>query len=403
MIAYYAELGDVVALKSHPYFEKYTETVIAGEHQLTSPLMVVAEILKDIKTQFNEKTGEEESRIGFSSVKCIWYSHKTNQFEEVWISSKMLKLIEKSGDENKKDAYFYELVPLNENKSNEPKFKKYHNVVLKSNNLELGKRKSSMTFDEGSVIETKEERYTITAYLGFVSPVMEIIQILDAKDIEQKEVKYNPKSGERRKFSSDWLAKVKWFNPASDKFSEKILPISVLQRIEPPNETVLMQIKEAVSNLKYFRYYNEDRSETILKPKGIICKSGHYRLNALDYLTNKNRHLPIPNDLFEEEERYYTDKFPKYAFIETGVYSETSLTDELVEAILKAAELKKYIRIKYKNRNNKLSIRTLKEYEIKPVNNGKIKYLESYCMSSKEKRTFRIDEIQKLELLSVKF
>jgi hypothetical protein len=411
MLAYEATLGDIVSLNSHPYSEDYSETVIAGEHLLTPPLMVVAEILKDNKTQFNERTGEEESRIGFSQCKCIWYSHKTNQYEEAWISSKMLKLIKKNGTiESRKDTEFYKLVTLDTTKPYEPKFKKYYSVVLKTNELELGKRKSSKSLDENSIIENKEEKVTINAYLAFVSPVMEVVQIIDAKDVEQKDAKFNPKNGERRKLGSEWFAKVKWFNAASEKFSEKILPICVLEKIEPVNREVLQQIKEAITNQTYFEHRNANSIQTLLKPKAVVYKSGYYFLKAFDYITNTHSHMPIPDSTFDLVDKYYTDSFPKFEFINTGSFSDNSVEQEIIKGIGAAKKSGVYIRIKYKNRNDKLSFRTLKSYEIKPVTSSLragegrvINYLEGVCQSCKEIRTFRVDEIQKVQILNIRY
>lgn len=390
-----------MSLHSHPYFEQFTETIIAGEHLLTPPLMVVAEILRDNRDQFNERTGEEESRVAYSQCKCVWYSNKSNQFEEAWISSKMLKLIKKGeSEEEVKEHRFFTMETIDPYKL---KYKKYFSVVLKTNELELGKRKSSMTLDENSIVENKEEKITINAYLAFVSPVMEIVQIMEAKDSEQKEVKFNSKTGEKRRISSNWVVKVKWFNAASDKFSEKILPISVLERLEPIDDKILSQIKEAIGTEKFFKYENIDKSITILMPKTLVYKNGTYHLKAFDYITNTHRNIVLISRPFDPITKYFSHSFPTYDFINTGISSDNSIQQELINGIRTASEGKFFIRIKYKNRNDKLSFRTLKDYVIKPVNDGRINYLEGKCQSCKETRTFNISEIQKLQILNLTF
>jgi hypothetical protein len=73
---------------------------------------------------------------------------------------------------------------------------------------------------------------------------MEIIQIIDSKDIEQKDARFNSKTGERRRLTSDWMLKVKWFNPSCDKFSEKILPSCVFNIVDSIEEKYLKNIKD---------------------------------------------------------------------------------------------------------------------------------------------------------------
>jgi hypothetical protein len=80
-------LGDIVALNSHPYDQFLTSVIISGEPQLLSPLMVIIEVLNDTRNQYDEKTGEEISKTGNSQCKCIWFSNKSHQFEETWVSS----------------------------------------------------------------------------------------------------------------------------------------------------------------------------------------------------------------------------------------------------------------------------------------------------------------------------
>ncbi len=72
------ELGDIVALKSHPYQTNYSEPKVGAYAHFTPPLMIVIEILN--KTTYNTLTGKKDS----NQYKCLFYSTKEGNFEKLW-------------------------------------------------------------------------------------------------------------------------------------------------------------------------------------------------------------------------------------------------------------------------------------------------------------------------------
>lgn len=142
------KLGDIVALKLHPFTATNTSIIISGDAQHISPLMVV-ETLIESKNIYDEQTGDLK---GKKQCKCIWFS--IHNFEEAWISSEHLKIIksEEQGKEEKEVAF--EIGSF---------------VSLKTLEIELGKRKSTL---KTQGYGTKE--VSMTALLSFVPPVLQI-------------------------------------------------------------------------------------------------------------------------------------------------------------------------------------------------------------------------------------
>ena len=87
-------IGSIVVLHSHPYKQDVQNVLISGDSQLLSPLMVVIETLEETKDQHDERTGLLQTKKGSAQCKCIWFSGKTHLFEEQWINSELLVIID---------------------------------------------------------------------------------------------------------------------------------------------------------------------------------------------------------------------------------------------------------------------------------------------------------------------
>lgn len=147
-------IGDIVALNSHPYHSTQTNILIGGEPQLTSPLMVVVETVGDAQNSFDENVGMQIHDKGKScQCKCIWYSTKSHQFEEVWISSKVLKKT------TPKDLNH----TIDKQKFIDKSIGYGSLVTLKTSALEIAKQKSSIS------IESNREKSTINPILSLFS------------------------------------------------------------------------------------------------------------------------------------------------------------------------------------------------------------------------------------------
>ena len=152
MINFPFKVGDIVALKSHPYQPILTEVLISGDPLLLSPLFTIIEIVKEKGDHFDKEKGIRIS-CGFK-CKCVWYSTKTGQFEEKWIYSTFLKHIY----ENDKKLI------------NKPAALIGKQVSLVTYALEANKRKVSLSAEttqqlNGEIRQTEAERNTVTPFL----------------------------------------------------------------------------------------------------------------------------------------------------------------------------------------------------------------------------------------------
>jgi uncharacterized protein YodC (DUF2158 family) len=367
------KVGDVVSLNSHPYSTELQSIIFSGEPQLVSPLMIISELIKDAKTVYNETTRELISKVGNSSCKCIWYSSKSHQFEEEWLSSKLLKKIKSVSDPMK----FSE----EEAKSFVGKL-----VKIKTADLELQKKKSSLT----SKSDSELTKSVITPLLTFVAPVMQVIQVVETKRTDLKEAIYDARTGEQKRFFSDWSLKCKWFNSSSDKFSEKFLPIDALLMLEEISEEYLSQLNTAIREGKFVK-----NIKVILKPHKITSRNGVYYLRGFDFLNNRSLDLKIKSSsILEILDEYHTLSGPFLNPI-TGEH----VTKE--DVINKGITDNSYLRITYKKKNGEVTVRTIKNYSLKVVNvsGNDNAYLEGYCLLRKKERTFKLKRVKKLETL----
>lgn len=374
------KLGDVVALSSHPFTSSQHDIIVGGEPQLISPLMIIVEIIGDSQNLYDENVGNQIQRKGGATAqcKCMWYSSKSFQFEEAWLSSKLLKKIkeENTSINNEKD---------NNGKHIHLEIGKL--VTLCTAQLELRKLKNSYKNEGGN------ERLTINSLLSFVSPMMQIIGT--AKN-ESKEPLFDSKTGNKKKEISELLIKCKWFNPFSEKMSEKLIPIEALILIPEVDENKLKNINTFIKSGEHILVKVKER-ETIIKPEHIRFTHGFYTLNGYDYISNK-----IEEFLIDEE--LVISNISKVFFLKVPDFQDDTLKNKLYEEQVKivvaiAKKGNNYVRIKYKDRNANVTIRTIKEFDFFVQDN--INYLVGYCLLRGAIRHFKINEIQFLGVLNL--
>lgn len=366
------KIGDIVALTSHPFTALRQDIFIGGDPLLISPLMVIVEIIGDSQNLYDENTGQllQKKCHKTAQCKCIWYSSKSFQFEEAWLSTKLIKKIkEKDNSDN------YQNIQIGAK------------VTLSTAKMELEKLKSSY---KG---EAENERISINPLLSFVSPIMQIIGT--AKN-DLKEPSYDSKTGKKKREVSDLLIKCKWYNPSSEKMSEKLLPIDALTLIPDVDEEKLNEIQDFIKNKKHILIAYKG-VQTILKPERIICVHGFYRLSGYDYIKNAlntftiNKNLLLPNEGCQP----YSIKHSNFK------EENTKYVTQLEEVIIDAVQNKNYLRIKYCDRHGNVTTRSVSNFKHYKTENGN--YLEGMCMLRKAERQFHLDRIQFLEVLNVKF
>jgi hypothetical protein len=375
------KLGDIVALSSHPFTSSQHDILIGGEPQLISPLMIIVEILRDVQNLYDENVGNQIQGKGGTTAqcKCMWYSSKSFQFEEALISSKLLKKIEDINDfmlKEKDDSGKYKYLQIGTS------------VTLYTAQLELKKFKSSYKSEGG------KEKSSINPLLSFVSPIM---QIIGTSKNESKEPLFDAKTGNKKREVSELLIKCKWFNPSSEKMSEKLIPIEALSIIPKVDEDTLDKIATFIEKGDHIVVKYKGR-KTIIKPLNIRCIHGFYKLSGYDYLTNKIENFSIGEKLIIPKKNI--DK--RCIDIVPNVKVNMTHVEQLEAVILKAENDKNYVRIKYKDRNGNVTVRTIEGFETNKSDGSN--YLVGKCLLRNDMRNFVIskDKIHFLEVLNLK-
>jgi hypothetical protein len=377
MVSKLFSIGDIVALKTHPYLYGNTNIIISGDHVMLSPLMVVVEIYKSKQRFAGVKTD-------IYKYKCTWFSPKPYKFVPTEIDEEDLKLVVQCS------------LSINKNC-----LKRGDQVVFKTAGLELGKKKSSLTYEDNSV-NGGVGSTLINSLLSFLPPVMQVVDfelhkskhaltdknLVPIRDVPSVDVRFN------------------YFDPTADKIANHVLPIESLQLIENVDEKTIATLTSIIENRGYVRI-ETNALLTIAKPRNLAYRGGFYYLRAYDYLSNKVEELEVnANTIFSFIKSPFSLEVPKFDIAsKPEAATPQFIVKEIITATKAALAINAFIRIKYKNRNDQLSHRTLKDFQIVDVKEGTsdVSYLIGYCLLRNANRSFRIDRIQNLQQLSLSF
>lgn len=370
-------IGDVVALKTHPFYDGNTNVVISGDHLMLSPLMIVTEVYKS-KQHFN---GEKTNIFKY---KCTWFSTKPYKFIITEVEENDLKIIIKCTSSINKNF-----------------LKRGDQVVFKTASLELGKKKSSLTFED-NYINGGVGNTLINSLLSFLPPVMLVANF----DVHKSKHLLTDKQSVPIRGVPSIDVKLSFFDSTEDKVAGCTLPIEALQIIDSVSEDVINTLYKAIQSSGYVSI-KASHIVTIAKPRHIAYRGGYYYLIAYDYLSNKLEETVVNQDtVYSRIKTPFVAEAPKFDIANKPEAATANfIINEISESISTALSVKAFIRIKYKNRNDQLSHRTLKNYEIILVKEGasEVSYLVGYCLLRHAKRNFRIDRIQSLQQLDIVF
>jgi hypothetical protein len=370
-------IGDIVTLKVHPYSNGSTEIIISGDHVMLPPLMVIAEIYKAKQSFSGVKSDTYKYR-------CTWFSPKPYKFIFAEIDEDDLKLILKSTS------------TINRNY-----LKRGDKIDFKTASIELGKKKSSLNYEDNSV-NAGVGSTVINSLLSFLPPVL---QLVDIEPHKSKHALTDKKLIPIRNVSA-LDVKVNLFDPTDDKISVYTLPIEALELIEEVDETTILALSQVIKHSGFVNIKTE-KTETLAKPRNIAYRGGYYFLRAYDYLSNKVEEFEIVQaTTFTKIESPFILQVPQFDIAhKPEAATPEFIAIEISNAIKEALSSFSYIRIKYKNRNDQLSHRTLKNFTIINVKEGSfdVIYLVGYCLLRQDNRSFRVDRIQSLQKLDLSF
>lgn len=401
-------LGEIVTLKNHPYYSTNNKILITADAAMTPPLMVVTEVYNDYKKTlgFDEKSGVQESNT--SKIKCVFYSNKTHKYESNWFLIDQIKNISNiNSNEGVQNLSLENIIVLSKESDINELINK--NVILKSWEIELGKKKSSFSYDSYS----DKNNNKITACLSFLPPVMVIIGV--KKVDELKESNFDKKTGAKKRVFAKILLKCRWFNPLTNAFSEEFFTPESLEIVIDHDLKSIDKIQHFIKENKFIRFNNPklktyNNGNTIGKPLKISFNHCYYQLEYFDFLTNKNETLKLLDFKSEKVETvslYSKDYAPYYGNLESAKKVKQFLKEE-IEIPRKS---NKIFRIKYKSKKGVLSTRTISECEFldhhlvdEGLDSKKNKYIKAKCFKRDGKeRHFRFKGIKKIEILDLNY
>ena len=309
-------IGDLVSLKSHPY-NIFNGTLIGAFVNNTPPIMVISEVLN------SNSYDTESEEIDFDTKKakklpnqylCYFYSSKTSTFEKHWFKENEIERINSDTDETNKEE-----IKKTEDKVSLLNKYKDNLIVLKSADLELGKKKTTWS-------RTKEEDINKTqAFLEFIPPVMTVLDVVENKNFNKDRV--NPKNGEIKRESCKFLLKCKWFNPIKQTFSEEIIPYKILQLVEF-NSNKIEFIEKGINTKNVFQLIEKDLNislensrysfnKYIIELKEVVIQNHLMKIFYKNLINNKIESKIIENleiiDSEKEFKQFVDSEFPNYS------------------------------------------------------------------------------------------
>lgn len=383
--------GTIVTLNTHPFFSQ-NAILIGGEPNLIPPFMIVSESLIDNKVLYDENTGNQISGKDSTQYKCLWYSHRSNQIEETWLSNRVLKVVSTVSE-------------IDESQLSQLKIPGTL-VTLKTMELESGKQKISLN-QRGSI--NNDSSKTVTALLSFVPPIMQVIGTVKS---ETKEPLFDPKTNIRKRFIPRILVKCKYYNPQSDKMSEVLVPIEALSLVPTANDELIANLNKVITNADNLVRFNTPSDELkLLNLKRLIYKFGRYFVEYKNLMSNEFGEIEVnalSNIQLISDTR---GKLPSYRITENILQIET-INKRSIERLLNGINKENvFFIITYKDKHDNKSERTINDLKFviqrEAVENGEdgevkdIDTIDAHCFLRGSRRFFRVDRIQKIELIDI--
>lgn len=365
-------VGDIVTILSHPFTVETTDVVISGEYQMIPPLMAVSEIIDHSK---------DSPRVP-DKYKCIWFSTKENQFKESYFSEGDLKSLPFAKDEEN-------VIEINTL------------VALISSPIELSKRRSFLNRETQQQV-TKSSN-SIAGMLTFISPVMTVLEIRDFDPENDKKVSPDIRA---KKIYPAQVAKCKWFDAVSEKFSECWIGLACLTALPPIPNILLALIAQVIKDRSYVK-----TSTTVIRPEQISNRSGHYYLSCFDYVLYLNQTIAL-KDIIDPVviTNPFKDYAPLFKKLGRGVKVLKLVIDveQLIEQTI-SGKKKNYLTIKYHDNYNNFTTRTISNYEFimgpdeEDLLGDQIKYVRAYCHLRQADRNFKVRSITEVSVLDAEF
>jgi|GEM_PF-2029974 len=385
------KLGTVVSLKSNGLLlaAEYQFLSLGGNENFTIPLMVVVEILYSTQVELDDETGKEKINIkGKDQYKCLYFSNRTMKIEENRFSENELQIY------GKESAEVHANLQLNN--------VKWGDIVrFKTIDLEAGKKKS---FNESS--KSKGSKPILT----FTSPAL---QVIGFASVENKEPLIDPYNGEKKREKTKKLVKCKFFNVESDKFSEQLIPIECLQKVDNSNINERLNAVASIIDKKQLCLLELEDKKYFGRPISAHVISGRYQLQFWNELLKKNETFWLDNVKSFEVVDINENGFYYPEIYEVNVKKVLIDPQNFISQNMDAGQIFKIV---YRNLKEEILSRYISiiniEESFKEVLEGAdgesvisesntVYYLKSYCYYREAEREFRSDRILSLRTIGV--
>lgn len=365
------KIGTVVSLKSNSLLQSVNCNFlsIGGNENFVTPLMVVVETVFKTTSEIDEETGEITSNLkGANKYKCTYFSNRGMKLEENWFFANELQTYGGSTES------FH-------NSINSKDLKWGDTVRFKTVDEEAKKTKS---FSNG------DNQKRIKPLMTFTSPAMQIIGFANS---DSKEPLIDSYTGKKKREKTKKLVKCKFFNVEADKFSEQLIPIECLQKIDNSKmDELFAEISRIIEGEDYIIVKDND-SKYFGRPMTVNVYSGRYQLVFYNELIKRNEFIWM--DLIQSLQEVDITDGEYYP----GIHPSTNNLVTVYEFLQGVEEIKGcHFKITYKNLKEQIVSRFITVKEIsKPFAAGdeseQYFYIKSHCHLRNAEREFRSDRI----------
>ncbi|MCF2488082.1 WYL domain-containing protein [Dyadobacter sp. CY347] len=365
-------LGDIISLNAHPYTTTLLNSIISGDATMLPPLMVIVEAFISRK--------KVENSIKY---KCLWFSSKSQKFSDGLFFEDELHLIEARGN------------------SVCPAFlQRGDSVFFRTLTLETFKKKSSQSFDDYNLRDGSGSVH-VSALLSFTSPILQVTEVVGSKEPRPS---IDKKSGEILSVASKSLVKCRFYDSSGDRFAVADIPIEALEVVDIVPTQALEEVSRAIIE-SYSMYYKSHYVKTIIRPIALIYRNGRYYVRAEDYVKSKILEFDVDSvTTFVTIRNPYSQELPSFNLAAQPLSGNPDyIQKEYVDAIKQATDAGLYLRIKYKNRNEEITERAIRECQVLSVRVGEqdVLYLTAYCCLRNAMRSFRLARVQSVKIIKL--
>lgn len=377
-------IGAIVALKTTCHLPSSIERIvhIKGDPNSISPLMIITEYKKEVKDAYNEETGEVLVQKNEINAKVVWYSDKTGTFEETWIYSRYLIVIQ-SADQIVK-----------------PGFEIGKGVIFRTSEIESKKIKVSIYSDQIN------SRATTNPLLSFVAPPAIVIS---SKTATSGFTKHNQKNGEVNFETARTTIKIKYYNSVSGKFSEVVLPEVCFKLLGEYSTEVLEKIIKISSDSH--SYFQSLPAIKLGNQLTLLYNSGEYSIRYFDILQNTFVEKSVPEKI-NTISKHILLSLPDFNLSDSQErLSINDVNRQTLTDLMAKYPQNPYAKITYLKKNNEFSTRCIKIKKIVLSDTNSIEnqnndvsstsYMHAHCYLRDADRFFKITNIQKFELLNI--